>query len=364
MSDIAIAPDPLLRRYLEPCLATAAIPTPSAVPDAAQRFDVHLRHLRDAVAEVADAGAADRLVAAVAQVGHEAGASLVAVVDAERTWVWPSTTEVGAVRVVPGPLPALAGLLAERQAWIPHAVVEVDRLGADVTLVDARAREIDLTVDGTDLHITRSAPGGWSQRRFQQRAEERWEDNMRLVAERLVQEVGAEGIDLVLVAGGTQVVRILEDQLPADVVGDVVELDIGGRAADGSAERLAELVDEAVRQEAARRRAAAQQSIIGAAGSGRGVTGRDAVLRALFEGIAEAVAVDLSAVEGRHAVVGPEPRQVAADAATLHQLGLTAARVPLVDAVLRGAAATGRAVVMHADAVADLDDGVAASLRH
>lgn len=363
MTDIAISTDPILQRYLHPCLATAHIPLASELPDAADRLDLQLRHARDAVAAVADEEAADRLVQAVRDTGHAVGASCVALVDAERTWVWPSTVEIDGVSAVAGPLPSLVRLLADRQGWLSHAVVEVDQVGADLTIASALTDEIDISVDGTDTHITKSKPGGWSQRRFQQRAEEHWEDNMRKVAERLTEEVRRSGIDLILVTGGAQVISILRDVLPDDVADGVVDLQAGGRADDGSSDDLAELVDLAVRREAAERRMQQQDHVLGRVAAGDGVTGRTDVLRVLFEGVADTVVISPAAVGDVHAVIGDEPRQVAADASTLHELGLNATRVPLVDAVLRGAAASGCRVLVHTDATVDVADGVAASLR-
>ena len=364
MTDIALSTDPLLQRYLDDCLATAYVPLVSEAVNAAEQMDLQLRHARDAVAEVADDQAGERLVAAIRDVGHGIGRSCVAVVGGERTWVWPSAIQVDTASAVPGPLPSLARLIADRQSWISHAVVEVDKIGADLTIVDARTSQEDVSVDGADSHITKSKPGGWSQRRFQQRAEEHWEDNMRKVADRLAAEVRDSGIELVMVTGGDQVISILRDVLPPEIADGVIDLGVGGRADDGSDDQLDEVVDKTVRHEAAARRMAAQESVLAASAAGNGVTGRKDVLRSLFEGVADTVVIHLAATEGLHAVVGDEPRQVAADASTLQDLGLNATRVPLVDAVLRGAAASGcGVVVLPADETSEVEDGLAASLR-
>ncbi|MDF2741972.1 MAG: hypothetical protein K0S88_3342, partial [Actinomycetia bacterium] len=47
----------------------------------------------------------------------------------------------------------------------------------------------EVRVEGEELHVTRSASGGWSQRRFQQRAENRWQQNAGAVAEALTRLV-------------------------------------------------------------------------------------------------------------------------------------------------------------------------------
>ena len=79
--------------------------------------------------------------------------------------------------------------------------------------------------------------------------------------------------------------------------------------------------------------------------------------------VADSLVVHLEDAAEVVAHVGPEPQQVAADAADLHALDLDAQRVPLVDAVLRGVAATGATPVVVRQALADLEDGVGASLR-
>ena len=40
--------------------------------------------------------------------------------------------------------------------------------------------EVQVQVDGDELHIHRPHQGGWSQRRFQQRAENQWEANAQV----------------------------------------------------------------------------------------------------------------------------------------------------------------------------------------
>ncbi len=377
--------DPILAHYLRGSIATVVVPTHSGIADASDRLALELEHARDAVAAIADDDAAARVVDAVQAAGHQGGATAVAVVADDGLEVWHSGMPQNQVAVAAGPLPSLGQLLARRQTWVPHAVVEVDRVGADLTIVTDRDTRTESTVDGATSHITKSNPGGWSQRRFQQRAEEHWEDNMRLVAERLAEEVEGHDIQLVLVAGGDQVTSILRDVLAPPLADRIVELDVGGRAEDGSEGRVEEAVAQAVRAEATRRNEAVRARVQDAVGSGHGVTGREAVLRALFEGVVDTIVIDLDAAEGLHAWVGPDPVHVAADASVLHQLDLDATRVPLADAALRGAAATGATVlVVHrgaddrpvgslaeetAEASAPKDqtttmpDGLAASLR-
>ncbi|WP_370327081.1 Vms1/Ankzf1 family peptidyl-tRNA hydrolase [Euzebya sp.] len=358
--------DPILQRYLATADATAYVPTTSAVQDAAQRFETALSNVRRAVAEVAGDDAADRMVAALEAHGHAEGRTLVGVVggdaeDGDR--VWHLADEIGE-DVVGGPLPSLGRLLAAQQAWVPHVLVVLDRIGADIDVVQAQGVTQHGTIQGTKSHVTKSNPGGWSQRRFQQRADEHRDDNIESVTEALTDIVRATGIELVMVTGGPpDALSRLVDQLPQEIADHIVDLEAGGRAEDGSEDAVHTAVDAAVRREAARRRADAQRDVLAAVERGNGVTGREQVLEMLFEGRVDTLLVHHDSADGITAHFGDRPEQVAADSGTLHALDLPATRAPLVDVALRGAAATGATVVALVDAVAEVTDGLAASLR-
>lgn len=370
--------DPVLQRYTSPAKLTAVVPAPSAVADAAEQLDLQLKQTRDQALDLVGEETTDALVSAIRAHDATAGRSLVAVLAPDETvTVWDTDAELPAA-VVPGPLPALTHLMVQRQAWVPHIVVQLDRVGADLTVASNRHDREETSVDGSELHITKSNPGGWSQRRFQQRAEDQRDDNAGDVADRLVDLVRDHDLELVLIAGHEEMIGRLRDDLPPSVDDLVTVLDRGSRADDGSADAMEAAVDQAVRSFASERREGVRQSVLDALGRGDGVTGRADVLDALYQGRVDTLLVLPEATAGLHAHIGPEPQEVAADASVLHELGRTAERVPLVDAALRGAAATGASVVFRtiqrdgydldaADARTDEDspvvDGLAASLR-
>ena len=365
MTHSTLTPDPVLRRSADRALVTVTVPAPSQSADANDRFDVELSNTHRRVVELLDddgEGTADRVVRALRDHGHADAATLVAVAGPDDVAVF-ATAEVLSAGATAGPLPALGELMAAQQTWIPHALVKVDRVGADVELVTASHDEIDLTGDGEDRHITKSNPGGWSQRRFQQRAEEQWEENLRLVADRLTQEVRDRHLQLIALTGDETAVALLRDLLPDDLQDLVTDLETGGRAEDGSAEHVEDEADAAVRRAAAYHRASRQRAVTDAVGRGAGVTGRHDVLRALFEGRDETLVVHLRAAADAHAYIGDEPSQIVADSARLHELDLPATRVPLADGALAAAASTGAEVVVVQDALTDYPDGLAASLR-
>src|SRR4051812_26724226 len=72
-------------------------------------------------------------------------------------------------------LPSLFPILAWRRWQMPHLVVLIDRRGADLAAV-RRESELHREVTAQNDPQARSKPGGWSQRRYQQRAENSWEE--------------------------------------------------------------------------------------------------------------------------------------------------------------------------------------------
>src|SRR2546426_106894 len=83
-------------------------------------------------------------------------------------------------------------------------------------------------VQGADAdQVHKAKPGGWSQKRYQQRVENRWEENAEEAAQavhRVAQQVGAR---LVLVSGDVRAVALLREQLPKATATLVEELDRG-----------------------------------------------------------------------------------------------------------------------------------------
>jgi hypothetical protein len=89
------------------------------------------------------------------------------------------------------------------------------RLIADITSAGAdMAADADNELEGETQDIARSAPGGWSQRRFQQRAENAWEDNARGVADEVAHLARAIDARFVAVAGDVRATAFLVEHLP------------------------------------------------------------------------------------------------------------------------------------------------------
>ena len=214
--------------------ATVYLCTEGGIDNAGQRSEQRWKPLR---AELVAQGAPDEAVAAVDRLvpdAHLRGDGLAVVVPAGGTPFLehlPEAPEKDTVRW--GPLPALAPLLDHHQRSVPHVVVLIDRLGADLRAVRREGPEVEATVGGDDHPIHRVQQGGWSQRRIQERAENTWEKNAGVVAEAVVRLVERVGAELVLVAGDVRAVQLLRDSLPDDVASMVRQVG-GTRAEDGT----------------------------------------------------------------------------------------------------------------------------------
>lgn len=342
---------------------TAYVPSESEVEKASDRYHLNVAAAVDrATAAGADAALCERLDAALRDAGHIGGGTTVAVVTAEQVATWHAAEQVPQPQVHVGPVPRLGQLVAWRQTWLPHIVVLSDRVGADIVVVGSDEQQ-ELEVSGTaDRHIHKGQPGGWSQRRYQERAEQHWDDNAQLVADRLVREAERSDPEVILVSGDTRALGFLTEHLPQRFRDRVVDLHAGGRGRDSSRDITDAAIAQAVREAAGSQRLQALQRVTDAVGNGRGAEGADEVLAALFAGTTAEVVVQLEAAEARTAWIGSQPQQVAAEAATLKALDLPADEVSVADAVIRGAAATGTDLVAVVDALADLADGVAAAL--
>ena len=100
-----------------------------------------------------------------------------------------------------GPLPILGPLLEWRQSQVPHIVALVDRKGGDLFVFPTTHPDEHVEIEGGDDPIHRSKPGGWSQKRYQRRAEHTWEANAEEVAAALTELVDEEQPRLVAVGG-------------------------------------------------------------------------------------------------------------------------------------------------------------------
>jgi hypothetical protein len=160
--------------------------------------------------------------------------------------VFAADGQVLMARPIPGVLPFdracfgtpadVVPLLAWLQRHPPYVLVVTDRTGADVTAAPGGgAHPTTWTVMGPDDEIERNAPGGWSQPRYQRRAEDSWQHNAAAVAESIIRALRELRAGLLMVAGDVRAVQLLRDHLPPAVRRQLVLRHLpGGRGNDGS----------------------------------------------------------------------------------------------------------------------------------
>lgn len=242
-----------------------------------------------------------------------------------------------------GPLPRVLPLVNWLQDHPAHVVVVTDRTGADIEAVAVGGRSRQWSVTGPDDEIERNAPGGWSQGRYQHRAEDSWAHNAAEVAEAVSAAVHQAEARLVFAAGDVRAVQLLEDHLPGGLRKQVTWRHIpGGRSPDGSQRTRPDRVIDALRE-------AVDEEVVALVGrfdeerapGGVGVEGVPQTLEALARGEVAALLLVPEALVDRTAWFGPRATHVLPEdqAPTSVDWG-PAVRAPLIDVAVRAALAT------------------------
>lgn len=270
-----------------------------------------------------------------------------------------------------GPLPRLLPLVADRTTRVPHVVVHADRTGADVVAyydTDKVANEV--TVKGATLHLHKVPSGGWSQLRYQHRAENQWARNGEEIADTVRQLAEQVGAELVIGVGDQREVDLVKRALPAPWQERYVEIP-GGRGPDGGED----LVEQRVRDAVALHAAAGILHLLEDFSQERGQAKRacdgvEDVVAALRRAHVETLLVTTSAYDAAGEAptlwYGPDPAVLGTSRDEVAALGVDAPQEgPLVDVLLRAAVATGAGVqlVPHEPANAPRG-GVGAVLRY
>lgn len=350
--------------------ASVYLPARSTTIDAPERLEVQWHNARRALEQ---AGAPSELLEtlnAPATSDHGAGEirCLVATPDAaDGSWKLAVDTWMDGELSSPiaryGPVPHLVPLLDERRRRVAHVTVLVDRVGADITSAGADvAAEADIEVEGETQDIARSAPGGWSQRRFQQRAENTWEDNARGVADEVAHLARAIDARFVAVAGDVRATAFLVEHLPDEIAEEVITVD--GSRHDHAG--VSDEVDRIAADHAARRSVDILHDLAERVGTERGTTDVASILQALRRHQVETLVVATGAAaddsERTAYVSGSDRSQVALGRDELVDASDDAVGADLDDAAIAAALVTGADVVV-VPATTRLVDGLGAMLR-
>src|SRR5438270_6814684 len=312
--DLALGHGPFLTVYLT---------TEAAVENAAQRAEVRWKDVRIGLSDQGVDEAVLALVDSLVPDAHLHGECLVAI-----------ATPAGLAHVAHepdpprrdvarwGPLPILGPLPEWRQSQVPHIVALVDRKGGDLFVFGPRKPDEHVEVEGGDDPMHRSKAGGWSQKRYQRRAEHTWEANAEEVAAALTELVDEEQPRLVAVGGDVRAVQLLKEALP-ERVAELVQDVHGTRSPDGSVDAAIEDVTRLVATAVAADTAALLAKFREERGQAdRAADGPGPTLEALSRAQVEILLVHADPDDGRTAWFGPEAVPVADRPDDLSALGL------------------------------------------
>ena len=358
------APDLAEVTRAEGPFATVYLTTEQDVDNASQRSEQRWKTLRG---ELAEAGAQEAALAAVDPLvpdAHVHGSCLAAIANAQ-----------GLLHVEHGPgappgdmgrwdvLPWVVPLLEWRQASLPHVLVLADRQGADLVGVRYEGRDLRREAGGKDFPLRKTGEGGWSQRRYEERAENIWQENAEDVAKELTGLVQRIQARLVVVAGDVRAVQLLQRALPGDVA-EMLEVVGGGRSSDGSRDAVSEDVQRLLARLVERDTEALLEKLHEELGQGdRAVEGAGPAIEALSKAQVDVLLIRDDPDDDRRAWFGPDPSQLAETAEQLRQIGVEApVQGRRIDVLVRAALGIGAGIrVTSADRAPR--DGVAAILR-
>lgn len=315
--------------------------------------------------QLVDIGAPERVAAEIAEAtGRGTSPGVVAIADESGVLLRELLDEAPRHDVVRwGPVPAWCAAIEHRQAQIPVLVVLADRLGADLLMSSVHGTAT-AEVTGDEGPITKSAPGGWSQRRFQQRAENTWEHNAGLVVEEMISDARSLHPELIVLGGDVRAVQAIQDRLPKEL-GAITHTITSGRAEDGSDDRRVEDVARLVRTAVAEQTVAVLQTLEEQEGRhGRAANGEVETFDALARSQVDVLLVHDDGDDERQAWWSAAHGMAALDRGLLDVLGADAAPVQdcLIDVAITAALRAGASVRVVPDA-AVLQDGIAALLR-
>ena len=345
--------------------ASLYLDTRADVEEAPKQIELRWQALRESLLQKGAAEAALTRLDEVVEGAYRAGDGLCALATSDEIVFHQSLSTPIGDGAQWGPAPSLLPLLEWRQDNPTYAVALVDRTGAEIEVTSAWRPEYSTAVEGDDWPVRRISPGGWSQRRYQKRAENLWEENAKEIAAALEKIAAEDGIELVIVSGDVRAVAFLRDHLSGGFDAALYELE--GTQAQ-AIEDIAEEVHKAVVAHSAQATEAVLERFREERGQAdRAVEGAGQTARALSEARVETLIVARRDLGGTVYAVTEDPTQVSTDRRMLTDLQLgEVVEVPLVDALVRSALAGGSEVRVvpslseeHAPA-----DGVGAILRY
>ena len=275
-----------------------------------------------------------------------------------------------------GPAMNVLPMLLDAPEPLTVVVARIDHGGGEILLADPAHAGGDpeqvAEVRGDEYPVHKARGGGMKHLTMQHTVENTWRSNADALAERVDAEVRRTGARVLVLAGDVQSRALLREALPERSASIAVEVDHSGGRSGGTEEELAEAVDAAARDvvDAGRRSVLDRLDQEIGRRDGLAATGIEQVLDALRAEQVDTLFLDVGVTRDGRLWVGENPSQVASDAEQLRALGSEPVnKVPVDDALLRAAAASGAAFEPLGGGRTGLvgkpvDDGVAALLRY
>jgi hypothetical protein len=247
-------------------------------------------------------------------------------------------------------LPDLGAWIADEDTRVPFMLALVDHEGGQVSVHRSSLRSADVTesVGSPDVHENKVRGGGWSHLRYQHVAENVWMRNAEEVAVEIERQA-RRGVELIMLAGDprsrSQVVEAL-----GDVRAELVQLESGGRAADGGDAALFHEVDDVLARHVTASKLSDVHALRDRLGKGESVAiGIADVVDALIRGQVDRLLIDVDrsqefGVEPRNhpglsfGTVKDLPESIRADLVLIAAAALTAAEVSVARARTMGGA--------------------------
>jgi Bacterial archaeo-eukaryotic release factor family 2 len=329
--------------------ATVYMTTEHAVENGAHRSEVRWKSLRD---ELVEGGAPEevlRPIEAAIPDAHTQGDCLAAFATPNGLVHLEHALGVRPLDLARwAPSPSLLPLIGWRQERVPFVAVIADRVGADLFAMGLDGPEVEREVEGADWPVTKVKPGGWSQRRIQQRAENTWEHNADEVAGQVVRLADLVHPRALIVAGDVRAVGLLREALPERLAESIHELstaEMSGRPAGHLPPGVDAVLSDVTTGDTAR---LIERFHEGVGQRDRAADGAEAVLDALRRAQVEVLLIGRDDPDDRRtAWFGPEPVHAAIRPVELLPFGarpedLQQARLP--DVLVRATLGTGAGV--------------------
>lgn len=336
---------------------TAVLDTDAEVERAADLSAAHWSAQRQ---EAEALGAPDQALAAIDPLVAEAhlrGPRLFALAD-ETGLRLSEPISTGDPTISWAPLPSMVPLIHDRQGRVPVLLARCDRRGADLCIIEPLASHELGSVEQVDGHERKVHAGGWSNPRFQRRAENTLEGTAEEIAEAVVAaaaQLGDRGV--VVLVGDDRTVDSVAERLPGSL--DVRHAP-GGRDGDGSDDDVLHEVERIRDTVAAERTVAAMRAVREGVPQGHAVEGVDAVMLALAESRVQRLLVAERGNGSPTARLDPATGLPLVDDGAAHDGEPVAARA--ADVAVRAALATGASIRVTPSAGGPAD-GLGALLR-